>query len=82
MRLEVRGVDHDPLGLGPFARQLGEDPVEHAHAAPAHETVVNRLVRAVTYGRVAPAQSFLMTKTIALTICRSSTRAIPCDNGK
>jgi hypothetical protein len=25
MRLQVRGVDHDPLGLAAFARQFGED---------------------------------------------------------
>ena len=37
MRLEMGGVDHQALGLGPFARQLGEDPVEHAQTAPADD---------------------------------------------
>ena len=29
MRLQMRGVDHDPLSLAALARQFGEDLVEH-----------------------------------------------------
>ena len=82
MRFEMRGVDHDPSRLAALARQLGEDLVEHAQAAPADKPVVDRLVRTIFPGRVAPAKSFLITNTMALTIRRSSTRAIPCDSGK
>src|SRR5471030_2264439 len=59
MRLQMSGVDHDPLRLTAFAHQLGEDVVEHAQPAPADEAVVDRLVRAVIPGRVAPAKSVL-----------------------
>jgi hypothetical protein len=45
--------------LAPLRASFREDPVEHAHAAPAHETVVDRRVRAVACGRVAPAQPVL-----------------------
>ena len=81
MRLQMRSVDHDPLGLAAPARQFGEDLVEHAQPAPADEPIVDRLVRAVFARRVAPSP-FLITNTMALTIRRSSTRAIPCDSGK
>jgi hypothetical protein len=43
MRLQVRGVDHDPLRLAPLG-QRGEDLVEHAQPAPADGAVVDRLV--------------------------------------
>jgi hypothetical protein len=57
MRLEVGGVDHQPVRLGAFACQFGEDPVEHTQPAPADEAVVDRLVRAVGVRRIAPAQA-------------------------
>ena len=44
----MRGVDHNPVGFAGFARQLGEDAVEHPQAAPADEAVVDGLVRTVT----------------------------------
>jgi len=47
MRLQMRGVDHDPLRPGAFARKFGEDRVEHAQPAPADEPVIDRLVRAI-----------------------------------
>ena len=56
MRLEVGGVDHQPVGLAALGRQLGEDPVEHAEAAPANEPVIDRLVRPVAGRCIAPAQ--------------------------
>jgi hypothetical protein len=57
MRLQVRGVDHDPLRLAALLGQRGEDLVEHAQPAPADEAVVDRLVRAILLGRVAPTKS-------------------------
>jgi hypothetical protein len=89
MRLQMGGVDHDPLRLAALARQFGENPVEYAQATPANEPIVDRLVRAIVARSVAPAQPvarqrspFLITNTMALTIRRSSTRAIPCESGK
>ena len=55
--LEVGGVDHQPVRLSTLGRQLREDPVEHAHPAPPHEAVVDRLVRTVVPRRIAPAQA-------------------------
>ena len=57
MRLQMRGVDHDPFRLAALARQFGEEPVEHAQAAPANEPIVDCLVRAILWRRVAPTQS-------------------------
>lgn len=45
MRLQVGGIDHDPLGLGTLTGQGHKDPVEHTQPAPAHEPLVERLVR-------------------------------------
>jgi hypothetical protein len=53
--------------------QRGENLIEDPKTAPAHETVVDRLVRAVAARRVSP----LVTKTIPLTTRRSSTRSPP-----
>ena len=57
--IEVRRVDHDPVGLARFARQFDEYPVEYPQAAPADEAVVDRLVRAIIPGRIAPHQTVL-----------------------
>ena len=57
MGFQMRGVDHDPLRFAGLARQFGENLVEHAQTAPAHEPVVDRLVRAVFARGVAPAQA-------------------------
>ena len=57
MRLEVSGVDHQPVGLAALGRQACEDPVEHAKPAPADEPVVDRLVRAILGRGVSPAQA-------------------------
>jgi hypothetical protein len=59
MGLQMRGVDHDPLGLCALARQLSEDLVEHAQTAPADEAVVDRLMRAIPRRRIAPTQAVL-----------------------
>jgi hypothetical protein len=54
MRLEVRGIDHQPVRGVAARRQFGEDPVEHTEPAPAGEAVVDRLVRLAGRRRVAP----------------------------
>lgn len=59
MRLEMGRVDHQPLRLTSFARQLREDLVEHANTAPAHEPIVDRLVRTIVTRSIAPAQPIL-----------------------
>ena len=52
MRFEVRCVDHEALGLGPFTGECREDPVEDAEAAPTDEAVVERLVRSIILMRI------------------------------
>ena len=59
MRLQMCGVDHNPLRLGTLARQFGENLVEHAQPAPANEPVVDRLMRAIVSRCVPPAQPVL-----------------------
>ena len=56
MRLQVRGVDHEPVGFAGSTRQLCEDAVAHAQAAPVDEAVVERLVRAVIFRSIASHQ--------------------------
>jgi hypothetical protein len=52
-------VDHDPIRLARLARQLGEDAVEQAQPAPADEAIIDRPVRAIALGRIAPHQLML-----------------------
>jgi hypothetical protein len=82
MRLQMRGVNHDPLGIAAPVRQRCENLVEHPQAASTNEPIVDRLVRTIPRRGVAPAKPILVTNTIALTIRRSSARAIPCESGK
>ena len=82
MRLQMRRIDHQPRWLAGLARQFGKYLVEHTEAAPAHEPVIDRLVRTIPAGASRQRSPFLMTKTIPLITRRSSTLAIPCDNGK
>ncbi len=35
MRLEVRRIDHDPVGFSGLARQFDKDAVEHPKPTPA-----------------------------------------------
>lgn len=56
VRLEVRGIDHQGLGLAGPASKPGEDAVEHAQTAPSHEAVVQGLMGTVGRRGVAPAQ--------------------------
>src|ERR1700704_183637 len=55
MGFEMGGVDHQPPRLTSLACQLGEDLVEHAKTAPAHEPVVDGLVRTVVTRSITPA---------------------------
>src|SRR5271167_3144791 len=63
MRLQMCGVDHDPLRLAALARQRGENLVEHTQTAPANEPIVDRLVRAILSRRVTPAKPVLDHET-------------------
>jgi hypothetical protein len=47
VRFPVRGVDHQTLRPAGFSGQCRENPVAYPSLAPAHKTVVQRLVRAV-----------------------------------
>jgi hypothetical protein len=51
VRFQMRGIDHQLIGLAAFRRQRGEDLVEHAQAAPADEPIIDRLVRAIVLRR-------------------------------
>jgi hypothetical protein len=57
MGFKMGRVDHQLARLTSLARQLGENLVEHAKTAPAHEPVVDGLVRAVVTRSITPAQS-------------------------
>lgn len=47
MRLQVGAVDHQPPERPGLGSQACEDPVEHTQPAPAHEAVVQLLVRLI-----------------------------------
>jgi hypothetical protein len=51
---EVGGVDHQLLRLVALGRQFGEDLVEHVQPAPADESVVDRVDRAIVRWRTSP----------------------------
>lgn len=53
---EVRGVDHQLFSSVRRFGQLGKDQIEHAHAAPAHKTVLQGFRRAIGLGRIFPLQ--------------------------
>src|SRR5690606_16749367 len=57
VRFQMGRIDHQPIRLASVACETCEDTVEDAHPAPADKAVVERLVRAVLDGRVAPAQA-------------------------
>lgn len=82
MRLEMGRVDHEPLGLAGFACPLRENLVEHAKTAPAHEPIIDRLVRPVVAGRIAQAQPILDDEDNPLMTRRSSTLGMPRDKGE
>src|SRR4029077_13815807 len=82
MRLQMRRIDHQPRWFTGLACQFGEYLVEHPETAPAHEPVIDRLVRTIFAWCIAPAQPVPDDEEIPLITRRSSTLAIPCDNGK
>lgn len=53
---EVGAVDHGLVRHTGLGRQGRDNPLEHVHAAPPHETVVERLVRSLTGRRIPPLQ--------------------------
>ena len=57
MRFQMGGIDHQLIRLARLRRQACKDLVEHAHPAPTHEPVVDRLGRTVLGRRIAPAQA-------------------------
>ena len=57
MRLEMRGVDHNPLRFGPVACKGCENTIKYAHAAPADEAIIEGLVRTILFRRVFPLQA-------------------------
>src|SRR5665648_263975 len=56
MSFQMGRVDHQPARLASLARQFGENLVEHTKTAPAHEPIVDRLVRTVLARSIAPPQ--------------------------
>lgn len=56
VRLEVGGVDHEPIRHTACGRRSGKDAREHAEAAPVHEAIVERLVWAIARRRILPLQ--------------------------
>ncbi|KAF0206656.1 MAG: hypothetical protein FD172_3893 [Methylocystaceae bacterium] len=58
MRLQMRRVDHDALGLGAFADDRREDAVEDPEPL-ADEPVEESLVRPTVFGRIHPLQTML-----------------------
>ena len=83
MRLQMRRIDHQPRWFTGLARQFGEYLVEHPETGSSARTGC-KIVLCGPYSPGASRQRspFLMTKTIPLITRRSSTLAIPCDNGK
>jgi hypothetical protein len=59
VRLQMRGVDHDPLRFAALALQFGENLIAHAQAAPANEPIVDCLVRAIVGRSIALSQPVL-----------------------
>ncbi len=57
MRLEMCGIDHQHIIGIAGSSQSREYLVEHTHAAPADKAIIDRLVRTISSGGIAPAQS-------------------------
>jgi hypothetical protein len=80
MHLQSQLNDLDDGVVG--TRQLGEDLVEDAEATPAHEPVIDRLVRAIAWRHITPAQTIPDNENDAADHPSIVNGAIPCDNGK
>jgi hypothetical protein len=59
VRLQMRGVDHDPLGPSALRGQRHENAVKHAEQTPPYEAIVKSLMRAIRFWRVLPLQTML-----------------------
>jgi len=49
---QIGCIDHNALGFGPFAGEVGEDAVEDPTTASADEAVAQRRVRAIVLRRI------------------------------
>jgi hypothetical protein len=78
----MRAVDHDLVRCAVLTGERGEDLVKHPKPAPAHEAVVKRLVWTIGEGASLQRKPLRITYTIPLTTRWSSTRGMPCGNGK
>ena len=59
MGFQMSCVDHQPFKLSATTRQFYKYLIVHPKAAPAHKTVVDRLVRVELAWSIAPAQAIL-----------------------
>lgn len=59
MCFEMRGVDHELIGLAALCGEFREDPVKHAQATPSDEPIVDGFVRAVTSWCIKPTKPIL-----------------------
>ena len=82
MGFDVGRIDHRLIGLAALGLQLGEDRTEDDKAAAADETIVSRLVRAVLFWRIAPAQPVPDNEDDAADDPPVIGRGIPCEKGK
>ena len=65
MRLEIRRINHDGLGLSLRGRQAIHHPHKNAHGAPTFPAVVERFVRTVFPGRITPTHTIAIHKNDA-----------------
>jgi hypothetical protein len=56
------GINHQHIIGIASSSQSGEYLVEHAHAAPANKAIIDRFMRTVSSGGIAPAQTTLDDK--------------------
>ena len=53
----MRAIDHQAIRRSVFGDQVCKDAVEDAHAGPANEPVIQRLVRTVDFRSIPPSQA-------------------------
>ncbi len=82
MRLQMRRINHQARWLAGLARQFGKYLVEHTEAAPAHEPVIDCLVRTIAERRIAPAQTISDDEDDAADDPPVVNPRNPSDNGK
>ena len=57
MGFEMRRIDHQRVSPVALTRQFQEHPGEDAFLAPPLPTTLERLVRAISFGRITPSQA-------------------------